>query len=113
VKWLTIILAALLLAIQWPLWLGPGGWLRVWDLQRQLGRLQAANELARAANQAQAAEIASLERGSEAIVERARSALHMARRDEIFFQFREAKPAAPAVSGVPLASSDPLKLGAE
>ena len=30
------VFAALILAIQYPLWLGKGGWLRVWDVDRQL-----------------------------------------------------------------------------
>jgi len=33
---LTLILAALVLLLQYPLWLGKGGWLKVWDLDRQV-----------------------------------------------------------------------------
>jgi cell division protein FtsB len=31
---ITLILIFLLLLLQYPLWLGHGGWLRVWDLPR-------------------------------------------------------------------------------
>ena len=33
---LGVVLALLLVLIQYPLWLGKGGWLRVWELDRQL-----------------------------------------------------------------------------
>ena len=33
---LGIVLAVLLVAIQYPLWFGKGGWLRARDLERQL-----------------------------------------------------------------------------
>ena len=85
-KRLALLLAGLLVAIQWPLWFGHGGWLRVWDLQHQLAERQAGNAQLRARNQALAAEIASLRQGSEAIEERARGELRMMRPDETFFQ---------------------------
>jgi cell division protein FtsB len=107
VRRLTLLLALLLLLIQWPLWLGHGGWLRVWDLQRQLAARQDGNGALRARNQALGAEIASLRQGSEAIEERARGELHMMRGNETFFQYRAA-PAQPAA-----ASGQPLQLGVE
>ena len=32
----ALILAVLLLLLQYPLWLGKGGWLKVWDMNRQV-----------------------------------------------------------------------------
>jgi cell division protein FtsB len=111
VKRLALLLAGLLLAIQWPLWLGHGGWLRVWDLQHQLAARQGANAALRAHNQALTAEIASLRQGSEAIEERARGELHMLRPEETFFQL----PAGAANGAAPgtgqMASGQPLQLG--
>ena len=108
---LVLLLAGLLLAIQWPLWLGHGGWLRVSELQHQLAGRQAANAALRARNQALTAEIASLRQGSEAIEERARGELHMMRPDETFF---ELPPAANATSAPgQVASSQPLQFGLE
>ena len=111
-KRLAIILASLLLLIQWPLWFGHGGWLRVWDLQHQLAARQAANEELRARNEAILAEIASLRQGSEAIEERARGELHMIGPGETFFQF---VPPASGAAAEPkqVASSQPLQFGAE
>jgi len=83
---LAAILAVMLLAIQWPLWLGRGGWLRVWELQHQLDAQRAANAELEARNQALSAELRSLVQGREAVEERAREQLHLIRSDEVFFQ---------------------------
>ena len=80
------ILGALILAIQFPLWLGKGGWLRVWDVDRQLESQLARNARLEIRNGALAAEVADLKQGFEAIEERARFELGMVRGDEIFFQ---------------------------
>jgi cell division protein FtsB len=86
VKRLAALLAVLLLAIQWPLWFGRGGWLRVWELQRQLETQRSTNSQLEARNAAWSAEVHSLEQGREAIEERAREDLHLMRSDEVFFQ---------------------------
>ena len=112
-KRLALLLAGLLLAIQWPLWLGHGGWLRVWDLQHQLAARQSSNTALRARNQALTAEIASLRQGSEAIEERARGELHMLRPNETFFQLLPAGSAAPPAGAGQVASSQPLQFGLE
>jgi cell division protein FtsB len=86
VKRLAALLTVLLLAIQWPLWFGRGGWLRVWELQRQLDSQRTDNAALDARNAARSAELRSLDQGREAIEERAREDLHLMRGDEIFFQ---------------------------
>ncbi len=83
---LAIVLAALLIGIQWPLWFGKGGWLRVWDLERQLVTQRGVNGALNARNAELAAEVASLREGREAIEERARLELNMVRDGETFFQ---------------------------
>jgi len=109
---LTVLLGAMLIAIQWPLWLGHGGWLRAWDLQRQVQARQASNAALRARNQMLGAELASLRQGSEAIEERARRELHMMRPDETFFQFVRAADGAQS-SANQIASSQALQFGGE
>ena len=84
---LAVALAALTLAIQWPLWLGRGGWMQTWQLQAELERRRAANVELEARNVALAAEVRSLREGREAIEEQARMQLNMIRSDETFFQF--------------------------
>ena len=90
-KVLAGILVALILAIQAPLWLGKGGWLRVWDVDRQLEAQMAKNERLESRNGALAADVKDLKQGSDAIEERARYELGMVRSDEVFFQV-PAKP---------------------
>ena len=85
----TLILAVLLLLLQYPLWLGKGGWLKVWDLNRQVETQQQANQQTQARNALLDAEVRDLKQGTEAIEERARSELGMIKRDEVFFQVLE------------------------
>ena len=85
-KILSYVLAALLIAIQYPLWIGKGSWLRVRDLDRQLAAQREANAKLKARNDALDAEVRDLKQGFEAIEERARMELGMIKRDEVFFQ---------------------------
>jgi cell division protein FtsB len=80
------ILGALIVLIQYPLWLGKGGWLRVWEVDRQLVAQQQANAGLEARNVALEAEVRDLKQGFEAIEERARYELGMIKSDEVFFQ---------------------------
>ncbi|WP_373975322.1 cell division protein FtsB [Chitinibacter sp. SCUT-21] len=83
---LALVLAALIIALQWPLWIGKGGWMRVWQLDTQLTQRQAENEKMKERNAALDAEVRDLKLGTEAIEERARNELGMIRGDEVFFQ---------------------------
>jgi cell division protein FtsB len=88
-KILAGILAALILLIQYPLWIGKGGWLRAWDMDRQLDVQRAKNAQLQGRNAGLAAEVRDLKQGTEAIEERARHELGMVRNDEIFFQYTD------------------------
>lgn len=81
---LFLVLFVLLGLIQYPLWLGKGGWFKVWDLQRQVSAQRETNEGLRARNAALEAEVRDLENGSGAIEERARGELGMMREGEVF-----------------------------
>jgi cell division protein FtsB len=96
----TIALAALLVAVQWPLWFGKGGWLRVSELERQLAAQKAVNAELAERNAQVAAEVSSLREGRGAIEERARHDLNMVRDGETFFQLigNRADPTPPPTS---------------
>ncbi len=99
---LAIVLTGLILLIQYPLWLGKGGQLRVWEMERQIESQRQINAGLQARNAALDAEVRDLKQGLEAVEERARNELGMIRRDEIFFQVLEAAPAgAAAVAPAP------------
>jgi len=85
-KILAGVLGALIIAIQYPLWLGKGGWLRVWDVDRQLEAQRVKNVRLETRNNALSAEVKDLKQGHEAIEERARYELGMVKNDEVFFQ---------------------------
>ena len=103
-RWISLTLAALILLLQYPLWLGKGGWLKVWDLGRQVEAQKQVNQQTQARNAALDAEVRDLKQGTEAIEERARSELGMVKRDEVFFQIIGNHPPV-AVSAVPPVNS--------
>jgi cell division protein FtsB len=90
---LTLVLAALIALIQYPLWLGKGSWFRVWEVDQQIRAQRETNRRLQERNSALEAEVRDLKVGLDAIEERARSELGMIRQDEIFFQVLEASPA--------------------
>jgi cell division protein FtsB len=79
----------LIALLQYPLWLGKGSWLRVWDLSRQIATQHEKNDLLKARNDTLDAEVRDLKSGRAAIEERARSELGMVKKDEVFFQVLE------------------------
>jgi len=93
-KWLTLALAGLVVLIQFPLWLGKGGWLRVWEVDQQIQSQREINVKLKTRNGALDAEVRDLKQGLEAIEERARSELGMVRQDEMFFQLLQDPPSA-------------------
>jgi cell division protein FtsB len=85
-KALTLIFVILIALLQYPLWLGKGSWLRVWDLNRQVALQQEKNTTLKARNGTLEAEVRDLKSGQAAIEERARSELGMIKQDEVFYQ---------------------------
>ena len=85
-KALSFLLAGLILALQYPLWIGKGSWMRVWELDRSLAQQRDTNARLKARNDALDAEVRDLKQGLEALEERARLELGMIKKDEIFYQ---------------------------
>ncbi|GLR01723.1 hypothetical protein GCM10007934_15350 [Mycoavidus cysteinexigens] len=80
----TIVLTILLVLIQYPLWWGRGGWLRVHELKQQLARQQHKNAELKLRNEQLVGEVRDLQNGEAAIEERARYQLNMVKKGEIF-----------------------------
>jgi cell division protein FtsB len=97
---ITLGLAVLLVLIQYPLWLGKGGWLRVWDLDKQVEAAQKKNNELKARNAKLNSEVRDLREGTDAVEERARYELGMIKDGEIFVQILEpnTKPPEAAIS---------------
>ena len=85
-KIIGIVLGALIVLIQYPLWLGKGGWLRAWEMDRQVQAQRDRNAQLQGRNARLEAEVNDLKQGTEAIEERARYELGMIKNDEVFFQ---------------------------
>ena len=101
---ITLVLAIIILLLQYPLWLGKGSWLKVWDVDRQVDEQKKINQQTQLRNAGLDGEVRDLKQGSEAIEERARSELGMVKRDEVFFQI---------VGDLPVASSAVASGGAQ
>jgi cell division protein FtsB len=84
-RWIAGALMLILLALQWPLWFGEGGWRDVRELRDIREQQQRENEELRMRNRALEAEVEDLRSGTEAVEERARRDLGMIREDETFF----------------------------
>lgn len=85
-RWPILILIALVVLLQYPLWLGKGGWLRVWEVDQQLQSQRAQNLRLEQRNASLAAEVNDLKAGNEAIEERARFELGLTKPGEIYVQ---------------------------
>ena len=113
-RWLAFILVGLILALQYPMWLGKGGWLQVRELERQLNVQRDANAVLKARNDRLDADVRDLKNGFEAIEERARVELGMVRQEEVFFQLQNApvprmQPAAQATASAAKAKPSAAK----
>jgi cell division protein FtsB len=83
---LALIFTAFVLLLQYPLWIGKGGWLRVWSLEDQLQAQKEMNARLQQRNRALDGEVRDLKQGFDALEERARYELGMIKPDEVFFQ---------------------------
>jgi cell division protein FtsB len=89
-RYLHLFLLTLIALIQYPLWLGKGSWLKVWEIDQQLVTQQENNSKLLERNNAMDAEVRDLKQGTDAIEERARAELGMIKQDEVFVQVLKA-----------------------
>jgi cell division protein FtsB len=100
-RWLAIVFVALILALQYPMWLGKGGWFQVRELDRQVAAQRQVNADLKVRNEALDADVRDLKQGFEAVEDRARSELGMVKQDEVFFQLPADSPAASSPKSAP------------
>lgn len=84
-KWLAIVLVALIMLLQYRLWFGEGGLKEYSQIRARADAMEEQNQPMRARNERLAAEVVDLKKGLDAIEERARSDIGMVRRDEQFY----------------------------
>lgn len=95
---LLALLLLVLLALQYKMWFGEGGYRDVQRLAERVEEQARENELLAQRNRELQAEVEDLRQGLEAIEERARSELGMIRENEEFYQV------VPAPAGQPSAA---------
>ena len=100
-RWVTLVLLALILLLQYPLWFGKGGWFKVWDIGRQVDEQKKVNQQAQQRNAVLDAEVRDLKQGTDAIEDHARSELGMIKPGEVFFQVVGERVSAPASAVAP------------
>jgi cell division protein FtsB len=81
---LTWVLAVSIVLLQYPLWLGDGGWLNVREYAQKIDTQVALNQRQQTRNAGLLAELGDLKQGRDAIEERARNELGMIAPDEWF-----------------------------
>ena len=94
-KTLCYAFIGLLIAIQYPLWMGKGSWLRVWEMSRLVDQQKEKNQTLTARNAGLDAEVRDLKLGTEAVEERARVELGMIKTNETFYQLIDKSVAQP------------------
>ena len=83
----AVIFLVLILALQYPLWLGKGGMFRLHQLQSQLNVQKGLNDAQKQRNIAMEAEVRDLASPSDALEERARADLGMVRQSETWYRY--------------------------
>lgn len=91
-RWVTVVLGVLLLAVQADLWFGRFSMPYTMTLRSQLTTQQGANDEARARNARLVAEVSDLKEGLEMVEEKARGELGMVKGDEILVQVTAPRP---------------------
>ena len=102
-RWIALILLALLLGLQLKLWSGSGGMHEVDTLRAAVKQQTSDNDRLRQRNQALAADVSDLKHGEQAVEARARAELGLIKSGETFYQVVERPAGAASVSAPPAA----------
>lgn len=98
---IILCLSVLLVLIQYPLWLGKGGWFKVWESDRLVQQARKKNDELRERNAKLSSEVDDLKQSKGAVEERARFELGMIKQNEVFIQVLD------GASGKPFLSPNP------
>jgi cell division protein FtsB len=90
-RYLNVALIAMLVVLQFDLWVGDGSIASAWQLQQAIANQRDENGRLKSRNDTLAAEVEDLKSGLSAIEERARSELGMIKKGETFVQVVDGK----------------------
>jgi cell division protein FtsB len=104
-RWFIVVLAGLVVVLQYRIWVSPDGAREVQQLRDAVATQTIENQRLLTRNQQLAAEVRNLKQGFEALEERARSELGLIRGNETYFQVVPPLQNAPAAADAPAALS--------
>ncbi|NVK22087.1 MAG: cell division protein FtsB [Kangiellaceae bacterium] len=90
-KWIALILVALLVALQYRMWFGQSSFQQIKQQQAKVEQIKTENQQLINRNQKILAEINDLRSGTDAIEERARYQLGMIKEGETFFRILDSR----------------------
>lgn len=93
-KWLALILIALLIGLQIKLWVGDGGMRDLRAIRARVSDQKAENARLKQRNEALGADVEDLKHGQDAVEARARSQLGLVKPGEVFYQVVTPPPGA-------------------
>lgn len=102
-KWLGLVLIALLIGLQIKLWVGDGGMRDLRAIRERVSAQKAENTKLERRNESLRADVEDLKHGQDAVEARARSQLGLIKPGEVFYQVVDAP--AGAASAAPAASA--------
>ena len=91
-RWLLAILVALLLVLQYRLWIAEGSLAEKNRLEQEVLQQIAVNEELRARNAVLEREVLELQNSNTVVEQRAREELNLVREDEVYYQFVDEAP---------------------
>lgn len=91
-RFLTLCIVGLLVALQFRLWVGDNGLAELRSLQSNVERQEATNQQLTQRNQLLRADITDLRNAQDAVEERARNELGLVQTDETFFRLVRLQP---------------------
>lgn len=94
-RWIVVVLIAILVALQYKLWFQDGGVHQVSVLKQQVAAQKTNNEELQKQNEQLRAEVYDLKNGADAAEEKARRELGMVKQNETYYQIVQEHPTQP------------------
>ncbi|HET9819427.1 MAG TPA: cell division protein FtsB [Rhodanobacteraceae bacterium] len=106
-KWLALILIALLIGLQIKLWVGDGGMRDLRAIGARVSDQKAENAKLKQRNEALGADVEDLKHGQDAVEARARSQLGLVKPGEVFYQVVMTPPGTSVATPPPPTTAPP------
>lgn len=111
IRWVALVLIALLIALQVKLWVGDGGMRDLRAIRARVSAQQAENARLKQRNEKLGADVEDLKHGQDAVEARARSQLGLVKPGEVFYQVVTTPPGSSTAPPPPAADPAPSQSG--